>query len=115
MPSLLATLNTARVTHLDVLVRHTDVVGVGSQILWRGHDGKLYRSFIAESLVCPFPNAANLLDGCDTVVCYEDLSLHRSVSHCASILNEFHLRCFQIAPVLRNTVCIGVLTFVITV
>jgi hypothetical protein len=50
------------------MVSHPDVVGVRSQILGRGHDSKLDSPLIAESLVCPFPHRADLLDRGDTII-----------------------------------------------
>jgi hypothetical protein len=61
------------VTHLDILVRHADVLGVGLQILGRGHDGELDGPLIAKCLVCPLPHGADLLDCRNTVVCNEHL------------------------------------------
>lgn len=58
---------------LDVLVSHANVVGVDLEILGRGHDGKLDGALRAESLVGPFPDGADLLDGGDSVVGDENL------------------------------------------
>ena len=41
---------------LDILVRHTDVVCVGRQVLGSGHDGELDGALIAQRFVCPFPH-----------------------------------------------------------
>ena len=60
-------------TNLNILVRHTDVISICLQIFRCGHDGELNRPFIAKSLVCPFPDRADLLDRCDTIVGDEDL------------------------------------------
>jgi hypothetical protein len=59
--------------HLDVVVRHADVVRVGRQVLWRGHDGELDGALIAEGLVGPFPHRADLLDCGNTVIGNQDL------------------------------------------
>lgn len=60
-------------THLDILVGHPDVVGVGCQILWSGHDGKLNRLFVAKGLVGPFSYRSDLFDRSNTVVGNENL------------------------------------------
>lgn len=65
------------VTYLDVLVCHSDVVGVGSQILRGGHDGELNGTLIAKGLVRPSSDGSDLLDGGDTVVCNQDLQAAR--------------------------------------
>lgn len=54
--------------HFDVVVGHSDVIGVGSQIFGGGHDCELNGLFVAKRLVGPFPYRSNLLDGSDTVV-----------------------------------------------
>lgn len=38
------------------------------EILWRSHDGELDCSLISERLVVPFPDGADALESCDTVV-----------------------------------------------
>ena len=43
------------------------------QILRRGHDGEFDSTLGTESLVGPFSDRSNLLDGGDTVVCNQDL------------------------------------------
>lgn len=60
-------------THLNILIRHADVLSVGLEILGRRHDGELNRPLIAEGLVCPFPHRADFLDCCNTVICNEHL------------------------------------------
>lgn len=55
-------------THLNILICHTDVVGIGVQIFWRGHHCELDGTLIAESFISPFPDGTNLLDGGNTVV-----------------------------------------------
>lgn len=42
--------------NLDVVVCHSDVICVGLQILWCGHDGEVNGSLVAERLVGPFSN-----------------------------------------------------------
>lgn len=51
-----------------VMISHADIIGIGLQILRRGHDGEMDCPLIAEGLVCPFPDRADLLDGGNTVV-----------------------------------------------
>ena len=63
----------SRATYLDVLVCHSDVVSVGSQILGGGHDGELNGALVAKGLVRPSSDGSDLLDGGDTVVCNQDL------------------------------------------
>lgn len=60
-------------THLNILVRHADVLSVRLEILGRGHDGELDRPLVAKRLVCPFPHRADLFDRCNTVVRDEHL------------------------------------------
>ena len=67
----------SRATYLDVLVCHSDVVGVGSQVLRGGHDGELNGTLIAKGLVRPSSDGSDLLDGGDTVVCNQDLQTAR--------------------------------------
>ena len=59
--------------HLDVLIRHTNEIGICSQVLGCGHGSKLYRTLVAERFVGPFSDRPNFFDGCDAVVGYEDL------------------------------------------
>ena len=54
--------------HLDVLVGHPDVLGVGLQVLGRRHDGELDGALIAKRLVRPLAHAADLLDRRNAVV-----------------------------------------------
>jgi hypothetical protein len=55
--------------HLDVLVGHANVLGVGLQVLGRRHDGELDGALIAKRLVRPLAHGADLLDRRNTVVC----------------------------------------------
>lgn len=55
--------------YLDVLVSHSDIVCVPLQVLWRGHDGKLYGALIAKGIVGPFPDGSDFLDSSNAVVC----------------------------------------------
>jgi hypothetical protein len=59
--------------NFNISVGHSNVFGVNSQILGRGHDGELDCALGTESLVGPFSDRSNLLDGGDTVVCNQDL------------------------------------------
>jgi hypothetical protein len=59
--------------NFNISISHPDVLGVNSQILGRGHDGEFYCTFGTESLVGPFSDGSNLLDGGNTVVCNQDL------------------------------------------
>jgi hypothetical protein len=54
--------------NLDVVICHPDVVGVGLQILGRGHDCELDGPLVAEHLVGPFSHRADFLDGGNAVV-----------------------------------------------
>jgi hypothetical protein len=65
------------VTYLDVLVCHSDVVSVGSQVLRGGHDGELNGALVAKGLVRPSSDGSDLLDSGDTVVCNQDLQTAR--------------------------------------
>lgn len=40
--------------NLNVLISHSDVVGIGAQIFGRGHHSELDGPLVAERLVCPF-------------------------------------------------------------
>ena len=40
--------------HFNVLVSHSDVVGVGRQIFWRRHHSELDGALVAEGFVGPF-------------------------------------------------------------
>jgi len=74
--------------HLDVLVCHSDVVSVGSQVLGGGHDGELNGTLIAKGLVRPSSDGSDLLDGGDTVVCNQDIGDDRVSVVCGDkILN----------------------------
>jgi hypothetical protein len=64
----------------DISVRHSDVFCVNPQIFWCCHDSELDGSLVAESLVCPFSNGSNFLDGCDTVIGNENLDVTRRQS-----------------------------------
>lgn len=57
----------------DVVVSHADVVGVGLQILWGGHDGEVDGALVAKRLIRPFSDGSDLLDGGNTVVGNENL------------------------------------------
>ena len=59
--------------NFNISISHPDVFGVNSQILGRGHDGEFDCTFGTESLVRPFSDRSDLLDGGDTVVCDQDL------------------------------------------
>lgn len=59
--------------HFDVMISHSDIVGVGCQIFGCSHDGELNSPLVAEGLVCPFPDGTDLFDGGDTIVGNQDL------------------------------------------
>lgn len=40
--------------YLHILIGHTNVICVGLEILWRGHDGELDGALVAKRLVGPF-------------------------------------------------------------
>lgn len=71
---------------LDVVVGHADVVGVGLQVLGRGYDGEVDGALVAERLVRPLADGADLLDGGDAVVGNQDL---RSEEHFALATSLF--------------------------
>jgi hypothetical protein len=52
----------------DIVVCHSDVICVGLQIFRSGHDGELNGALVAESLVSPFSDRSNFLDGSNAVV-----------------------------------------------
>lgn len=58
--------------HLDVLVGHANVIGIHLKIFGGGHDREFDCTLMTESLIGPFPDRANLLDGGDTVVANEN-------------------------------------------
>ena len=60
-------------TYLNILIRHSDVISIGGQILWRSHHRELDGSLVSEGLVCPFSHRSNLFDGRNTVVRNENL------------------------------------------
>lgn len=60
--------------YLDILVGHSNVVGVRGQVFRRGHGHELDGPLIAKCLVSPLADGANLLDGGDTIVRNENLS-----------------------------------------
>ena len=55
-------------SYLTIVVRHSNVVGIGSQIVRGGHHSKLDGPLVAKGLVCPFSHRSDLLDGRNTVV-----------------------------------------------
>jgi hypothetical protein len=67
-------------TNLAVVVGHSDVIGIGIQVLGRGHDCELNGSLIAKSLVRPLTDRANFFHGRYTVVGDKDLYLERHIS-----------------------------------
>ncbi len=66
--------------NFDVVVGHADVVGVGLQILGRGHDGELNSPLVTKRLVGPFPDGPDLLDCRNAIVGDENLRGGRLVS-----------------------------------
>lgn len=62
-------------SYLDILVRHTNVVCIGLQILWCRHNSELYGSLVSERLVRPFSYASDFFDRRNSVVGNEDLSI----------------------------------------
>jgi hypothetical protein len=54
--------------YFDITIGHSDVFGVDPQIFWGSHDGELYRTLVSESLVGPFSDGTDLLNGSNTVV-----------------------------------------------
>lgn len=54
--------------HLDILIGHPDVVRICLQVFGCGHDRKLNCPLIAKSLVGPFADRPNLLDGRNSIV-----------------------------------------------
>jgi len=81
---------------LNVLIGHPDIVGVGLEILRRGHDGELDGPLISERFICPFSHGANLFNGGDAIISNENLHRMKS-SVLVDILelgdvNEGHLQ-----------------------
>jgi hypothetical protein len=68
------------VAYLNILVCHPDVIRICLQILWCGHDGKLYRPLISKRLVRPFSHTADFLYGRNTVVRNKDLEVAQLIS-----------------------------------
>lgn len=66
--------------HLHILICHSDVVCVGLQIFGCRHDSELNRPLIAESLVRPFPDGSDLLDGRNSIVRNQYLHSHVSMA-----------------------------------
>lgn len=98
-------------THLNILIRHTNVIRVRLQIFRSGHDRKLDCPLIAKCLVCPFPHGADLLDCRNTVVGNEDLVIVKisllPLRHQRPIRGKF--------PVGALLLLADLLTFVMTV
>jgi len=67
-------------TYLNILVRHPDVISIGSQVLRSGHDSELNGALVAKRLVGPSSDRSDLLDCGDTVVCNENLEKTTLVS-----------------------------------
>lgn len=65
-------------TYLNILISHTDVVGICRQVFWSGHDGKLNGSFVTKRLVCPLSHRADLFDRRDAIVGNQDLPIRQS-------------------------------------
>ena len=74
------------VTYLDILICHSDIVGIGFQIFRRSHDRKLNCSLVPKCLVSPFSYRSNFLDRCNSVVGNQDL--FRGISRWCSNLAE---------------------------
>lgn len=62
-------------THLNVLIGHTNVVCIGSKILRCSHHGKLNSSLISEGLIGPFSDRSDFFHSSNAVVCNKDLDL----------------------------------------
>ena len=54
--------------HLDISVRHPDVLCIYAQVLGSSHDGELNLSVRAEGLVGPFADGTDFFDGSDTII-----------------------------------------------
>ena len=63
-------------THLNVLIRHTNVVCIGSKILRCCHHRKLNSSFISEGLIGPFSYGSDFFHRGNAVVRNKYLDLH---------------------------------------
>lgn len=61
-------------THLNILIRHPNIIRIRLQILRRRHHRKLYRPLIPKRLVRPLPNTTDLLNRRNTVVRNQHLS-----------------------------------------
>lgn len=67
----------SRGTHLNILICHSDIIRIGSQVLRCSHDCELNCPLVSKCFVGPFPNGPYLFDSCDTVVC--DKNLDRTI------------------------------------
>lgn len=63
--------------HFNVSISHSDVFCVDTQIFGCCHDRELDGSLIAKSLIGPFANRTDFLDGSDTVIGDENLLRRR--------------------------------------
>lgn len=91
--------------NFHIVVCHPNVICIGAQIFRSGHDGELNSSLVAKRFVGPFSNRANLLDGRNTVVGNQNLSI-------ASYSQLAVLYFCELQPALGSR---ELLTFVITV
>ena len=66
-------LSSALCTHLNILISHSNVIRICSEVFWRSHHSKLDGPLVAEGFVGPFSDRSYLFHSCDTVVGYEDL------------------------------------------
>lgn len=74
--------------YLNILIGHADIFGVHLEILRCSHDSELNRALIAEGLVCPLADGADLLDGGNTVVGDQDLCDHTVASMLADEITD---------------------------
>ena len=75
--------------YLHKLVGHSDVLGVGSQILWGGHHSKLDGTFVTKGLVSPFPDRPYFFHGSNTVICDQNAADHGMTLAITHKLSDF--------------------------
>lgn len=63
--------------YLNILISHTNIIGVCLQIFRSGHDCELNGTLVTERLVGPFSHGTDFLDCGNTIVGNEDLDLER--------------------------------------
>lgn len=67
-------------THLNVLIRHTNVVRIGVEILRCCHHRKLNSPFISKGLICPFSYRSDFFHRGNAIVRNKHLDFHTVIS-----------------------------------